>query len=124
MEKRYAGLRLAGTVYKVLGIIVGIITILGALGICLTSVLGGAAMNSLAGELGSNASMMGSLGGVVGGLIGGLLALIYGSAMALGLYAFGEMMQLMVAMEENTRATAAMLSQRHEAPPVAGVPQV
>lgn len=123
MEKKYAGLRLAGTVYKVLGIIIGVITILAALGVCLTSILGGAAMNSLAGELGGDAGIMSSLGGVVGGLLGGLFALIYGGAMALGLYAFGEMMQLMVALEENTRATAAVLTQRHEAPPVVAGPQ-
>lgn len=123
MERKYAGLRLAGTVYKVLGIIVGVITILAALGICVTSLLGGAAMNSLAGDFGGNAGMMGSLGGVLGGLLGGLFALIYGGAMALGLYAFGEMMQLMIALEENTRATAAVLMQRHEAPPVVAGPQ-
>lgn len=122
MEKRYAGLRLAGTIYKVLGIIIGILTILGALGICIASIAGGAAMDSLAGGLGGDAGLMGSVGGVVSGLIGGLVALLYGGAMALGLYAFGEMMQLMVAMEENTRATAMML-QRQEAPPVAGNPQ-
>lgn len=122
MEKRYAGLRLAGTVFKVLGIIVGVITILGALGICLTSILGGAAMDSLAGGLGGDTGVMGSVGGVVGGVIGGLVALIYGGAMGLGLYASGEMMQLLVAMEENTRATAMMLQTR-EAPPAAGGPQ-
>ena len=112
MEKRYAGLRLTGTIYKVLGIIIGVITVLGALGICLTSILGG----SLASSLGGSADLMGPLGGVVGGVVGGLVALLYGGAMALGLYAFGEMMHLMVAMEENTRATA-MLLQKRETPP-------
>ena len=112
MDKKYPGLRITGTIYKVLGIIMGIITILAVIGICLTSILGGAAMDSFANSMGGNTGVMGSLGGVLGGLIGGFLALLYGGAMSLGLYAFGEMMHLMVAMEENTRATVALLQKR------------
>jgi hypothetical protein len=108
MEKRYTGLRLAGTVYKVIGIIAGIITILAAIGICLTFALGGAAFTS---SLGSDAGAIGSFG-IVGGLVGSLLVLIYGGVMSIGVYAFGELMHLMVSMEENTRATAMLLQKR------------
>jgi hypothetical protein len=119
MEKRYTGLRLAGTIYKVLGIIFGVLTILAVVGICLSAVLGGAAMNNVARDMGGSATMLGSLGGVVGGIIFSILALIYGGAISIGLYAFGELVFLLVSLEENTRATA-MLLQRREIPPAAG----
>jgi hypothetical protein len=101
-------LRIIGTIYKVLGGIAAVITILSALGICVSSVFGGAALNEWSREYGGIGSL-GLFGGVLGGLIGGLVAIITGGLTAIGLYAMGEGVYLLLAIEENTRSTAALL---------------
>jgi len=115
MEKRYAALRVIGTIYKVFGGIVGVITILAVLGICATSLLGGAAMGTLGREFGGDTGFAGLLSGFLGGLIGGVLVIIYGGGLAVTLYAAGEGVYLLLALEENTRATV-MLLQRQAGP--------
>jgi hypothetical protein len=112
MEKRYAALRVIGTIYKILGGIVGVTTILLVLGICATSLLGGAAMDSLGRELGGDTGFAGLLSGFLGGLIAAVLAIIYGGGLAVTLYAAGEGVYLLLALEENTRATVALLQQQ------------
>ncbi len=107
MEKKFQILRFVGTVYKVFGIIVGVITILGVIGACLVSVLGGATMDRLQEELGSAAPSM----GIVGGIFAGFLLLLYGGGLAITLYAAGEGVYLLLALEENTRRTALAISQ-------------
>lgn len=114
MEKRYAALRVIGTIYKVLGVIAGLSTILVALSLCATSVLGGAALDTLGREFGGDAGYMGAFGGLLGGLILSVAAVIYGGGLAVTLYAAGEGVYLLLALEENTRATA-MLLQQHGA---------
>ena len=44
MDKKYTVLRTLGKIYKVLGIIGGVLTLLTILGVCATSVLGGMAL--------------------------------------------------------------------------------
>ena len=112
MKKHYQALRVIGTIYKVLGGIVGVITILLVLGICATSVLGGAAMDTLGREFGGDTGFAGLFGGLLGGLIGGVLAIIYGGGLAVTLYAAGEGVYLLLALEENTRATVMLLQQQ------------
>jgi len=117
MDKRYTGLRIIGTIYKVLGIIAGVITILVVLSICATSILGGAFLNNLSNQLGGETSGAGLLSGVFGGLVVGLFAIINGGGIAVTLYALGEGIYLFLAMEENTRAITMLLrkSQNQEA---------
>jgi hypothetical protein len=56
--------------------------------------------------------MMGSLlGGVVGGAITGFVILLYGGATGAGLFALGELVYLLLAVEENTRLTSTVLRQ-------------
>ena len=105
-EKRYNVLRVIGTIYKVLGGIVAVVTVLGAIGVCIASLAGGAAASRFAREMGA-----GGLS-VIGGLIGGLLTLLYGGGLAVTLYAFGEGVSLVLALEENTRATAMLLERQ------------
>ena len=109
MEKRYTALRIIGTIYKVLGGIVAAVTLLLVLGICLASLLGGAAVERLAWTLDAYRGMAGFLGSALGGLLAGVLAAIYGGAIAVTLYGFGEGIYLLLAIEENTRATAVMM---------------
>ncbi len=112
MERRYTALRTIGTVYKALGVLAGIVTILIVLSLCATSVLGGTVLGNLAREFGRGPGMGVSFGGVIGGVLGSLLAILYGGGLAVTLYAFGEGIYLLLALEENTRVTAALLQQR------------
>ena len=110
MEKKFKILRFIGTVYKVLGIITAVLTILGAAGICLTSVLGGAMIDQVQrefGEIGPVGLMSGAAGGAI---IGGFL-LVWGTIIALLLLAAGEGIYLLLALEENTRTTADCMQQ-------------
>ena len=103
MEKKYGILRFIGSVYKVVGIIIGVLTLLGALGICLTSVLGSDIFNQMQRGFG-----MGVRTGLAG-VIGAVSTLISGAILALTLYATGEGVFLLISLEENTRATALYL---------------
>ncbi len=116
MEKRYGALRTIATIYKVAGIIVLIITIISILGICASSVLGGSLFSRLSNQYGNFPSPGDTIGGVVGGLIASLVSILTGGGLALSLYAIGEGIYLLLAMEENTRATTVLL-QRQLNPP-------
>ncbi len=114
VAKHYQALRTIGTIYKVLGVIAGVLTILLVLGFCGFSVLGGSLMSSLRNSYGygGGPSFGGAFGGLVGGLIGSIVLIIYGGAISVTLYAFGEGVYLLLALEENTRATAQLLQQQ------------
>ena len=109
MERKFAALRTSGTIYKVLGIIAGVITLLVIAAFCATSVLGGAVLGDVGRQLGSSSNYGGLLSGVFGGVLGSLVAVIYGGGFAVSLYALGEGVYLLIALEENTRATSAAL---------------
>lgn len=110
MEKKFKILRFVGSVYKILGIISAVVTVIAGIGICLTSVLGGAMLDRVQRELG-NVGPMGLVGGAAGGAIIGGVILLYGATMALLLYGIGEGIYLLLTLEENTRATAIYLQQ-------------
>ncbi len=101
MERRYTSLRVIGSIYKTLGVIVLLVISLVVLVIVASSVLGlrsGLTPVSPLSFLGSFAT-----------LITALLVWFSGGLAGLGLYAFGEFILLMIAVEENTRATALYL---------------
>jgi hypothetical protein len=104
MERRYGVLRIIATIYKILGIFVGIGTVLGAVGFCALGMLGNAALSNFS-------SGQNSPGGVVGGFLGGVVVLIVGAVYTLTLYALGDGISLLLALEENTRLTATLLQQ-------------
>jgi len=114
MEHKYRALRIVGTFYKIFGAIIGIITIISILSFCVMSVAGGAAIRSMGNQLGFYS------GGIVEGLIVGLVftlfALLYGGGIAITLYALGEGISLLIAMEENTRMTSQLLQKQLEQP--------
>lgn len=109
MEKRYTALRVIGTIYKVIGGIIGVITLLGAIGLCLAGILSGASVEMFAEQL--DLPMMGGgfVGGALFGVIGAVVLILYGGGLALTLFALGESIFLLVALEENTRQTAVLL---------------
>jgi len=108
MEKKYKALRIIGSTYKVLGIILAVLTALTALFLCGTTALGGAFMDSIGSELGTD-SGLGLFSGIFGGLFMAGITILYGGGSAITLYAFGEGIYLFLAIEENTRTTAEML---------------
>lgn len=109
MEKRYHALRIVASVYRVLGIIAGALTVLVMLGTCLATVLGGAAMDSISREFGRGTGMAGLFSGFVGAAVTSIILLIWGGGSALTLYGIGEGIYLLLALEENTRATTRLL---------------
>jgi hypothetical protein len=110
MERRYKALRFLGRIYQIIGIIIGILTVVAIIAGCVGIVIGGVGLNRFSREFGS--LMPGTMmGGTVAGLVGLVLALLYGGIAALTLYAIGEAIFVLLAMEENTRATANLLRQ-------------
>jgi hypothetical protein len=102
MEKKFRVLRIVATIIKVLA---WIILVLGVLGGCLT--LGG---GLLAGGTGSRGGgEFGPLAGLLTGAFGGIFVIIFSVLEFLFLYAFGELIHLLLALEENTRLTAERL---------------
>jgi len=110
MEKKFKILRFIGTVYRILGIITAVLTLLGAAGICLTSILGGAMMDQLQNQFG-DIGPVGLMGGAAGGVIIGGVVLLWGAITALLLLATGEGISLLLSLEENTRTTALYMQQ-------------
>ena len=110
MEHKYKALRIVGTLYKIFGAIIGVITIISILSFCVMSVFGGAAMGSMSNQLGIDTG--GMVGALVAGLVFTLLAILYGGGIAITFYAFGEGISLVIAMEENTRLTSQLLQKQ------------
>lgn len=111
MEKRYKALRTIGSIYKILGIIAGVMTVLAIIGFCATSIFGGA-MIDMFNSASNGSGMPGIFGGALGGIILSLGALIYGGGASVTLYALGEGVYLLIELEENTRATAMLLNKK------------
>jgi len=105
--KKYAALRTIASIFKILGIISGVITILLALGACVFTGFLGTSMNGMMYDLtGSSGS---SAAGIIGGIISGLIILVYGGFSALLIYGSGELIYVLLDMEQNTRETTELL---------------
>jgi hypothetical protein len=113
MEKKFNALRTIGVIFKIFGVIAGIITLLIVIGICATSVLGGAAIDSLSRELG-NSGASGIFGGVLGGLLASIFVIINGGGLTLTFFALGEGIYVLLSVEENTRATVDLLGHQSD----------
>src|SRR4030042_1683576 len=124
MERRYHALRTIATIYRVLGYIVAVLTILSILAICGLSVISGTAFQTISQDLGVNTRASGVAGSIFGGLIVSLIVLIYGGVVAISLIAFGEGIYLLIAVEENTRKPALLLQNQPKATPPAAQAQL
>ncbi len=98
MEKRYTALRIISVLYKVVGVIVGLLTLLGAV-IILVSAPASFTFGFV--RVGFGETILAALVEVVGG---GLTAI--------GIYAIGEMISLFINIEENTRFSALIMRDR------------
>ena len=107
VPKRFGVLRFFGTLLKVIAWIVLVLSILSAIGV---AVAGGSLVDVLGPALGDNAAAIGAGGGILAGLFILIIGLIY----FLILYVTGENLHLQLAVEENTRLTAALLLRMHQ----------
>ena len=118
MEKRYGALRTIGTIYKIMGFVAAVVTVLMLLAICAMVFFGNNAIEDLTHRFDFNRQFGGlpyrTLGTVFGGLLSAVLVLLYGGGLSLTLYAMGEGVYLFIAIEENTRSSAALLAQQQE----------
>ena len=108
VPKRFGVLRLVGTLLKVIAWIILALSVVFAIvvGIADPSMVGGTALGGL---------LPGSLAALAsGGIVAGIIGLIFGLIYFLLLYAVGESVHLQVALEENTRLTAALLLRMHQ----------
>lgn len=107
VPKRFGVLRLVGTLLKVIAWIVLIFSILGAIGLVL---VGNSGFVLPVDQLPIDPTIAGN----VQGIIVGIALLIFGLIYFLILYASGESLHLQLAVEENTRLTAALLLRMHQ----------
>ena len=108
VPKRFGVLRLVGTLLKVIAWIILIVSILAAIGLVL---VGNSDIIQLPiTNLPSDPALMDQAGGIIFGIGILLVGLIY----FLVLYASGETFHLQLAVEENTRLTAALLLRMHQ----------
>jgi hypothetical protein len=110
VPKRFGVLRLVGTLLKVIAWIFLILSILGAIGLGLVGSNLQIPANT---TLPIDSATLTALG-PVGGILAGIGLLIFGLIYFLLLYASGESLHLQLAVEENTRLTAALLLRMHQ----------
>ena len=107
VPKRFAILRFFGSLLKVIAWIFLVLSILAAI----AAALGGTMLSPFLGQwLPAGAEMLTAGGGIIAGVV----ALIFGLFYFILFYALGENIQLTLAMEENTRLTAALLLRMHQ----------
>lgn len=98
MVAKFRVLRIVSTILKILAWIVLVIGVLGGCAVLVFGIVGG-----------SNARELGPLAGLLGGTFGGLIAIFVALFYFLIIYAYGELISLLIALEENTRLTAERL---------------
>ncbi|MEO0107269.1 MAG: hypothetical protein ABIL46_08070 [candidate division WOR-3 bacterium] len=101
MEKKFTALRVISVVFKVLAWIIAVFTVIGFIAM----LVGGAALSQLGRDYGGYGGYggFGSLG-VLSGIGMAFAILIYGAFLFLSLLAAADMILVILAIEENTRA--------------------
>lgn len=103
MEKKFTALRIASVIFKVLAWIVAALTVIGFV----VMLIGGAAMSSMGNRYGGyggyGAPGLGMMG-AFGGIAMAFFILIYGAFLFISLLAGADMILVILAIEENTRA--------------------
>ena len=100
MKKRFGVLRILSTVLKILGIVVAAFAVLGGLGTLIMSFAGGDMFSALGVDMNS---------GFFVGLISSFGIVIVGMLNAVVLYGYGELLMLLLSMEDNTFKTVKLL---------------
>ncbi len=106
--KKYKALRTIATIFKILGIISLVMTILLSLASCLFYGIMGASFSNLSRDLyGLTGGESGAV--VAAGVILGLFILIYGGFSSLMIYGAGELIYVLLDIEQNTRESTEVL---------------
>jgi hypothetical protein len=100
MKKRFQVLGVIATVFRVLGIVIAAVSLVAALIILVMSMAGGQVWQLF----GIDANT-----GFFGGLVAAFLMILVGALKALIMYGFGELINLLLALEENTHNTVSLL---------------
>lgn len=119
VPQRFGVLRLVGTLLKVLAWVV----LVGSILLALAAGMIGPVIRQLLGDAGLQPDLLAM--GSAGGVIAGVFLMILGLVIFFSLYAAGEKIFLQLAIEENTRMTAALLlSAAERAEATGGAPSV
>ena len=106
--KKYKALRTIATIFKILGAISLVLTILLALASCLYYGIMGASFSNLSRDLyGLTGGESGAV--VAAGIILGLVVLIYGGFSSLMIFGAGELIYVLLDIEQNTRETSELV---------------
>ena len=105
MEKKFKALRFIGTVWKILAWITLIIGVLSSVGMLLASIFGGGVLSQFGQQYGEMPGVAWAFS-VAGGIVAFIVSLIATIVNFLLLYAAGEFIYLLLAIEENTRLAA------------------
>ena len=100
MKKRFQVLRIIATIFRVLGIVIAAVALVAALITLVMSLAGGQVWRLF----GIDANT-----GFFGGLIAAFLEILLGALYALIMYGYGELISLLLALEENTHNTVLLL---------------
>jgi hypothetical protein len=100
MKKRFGVLRTIANVLKVLGVVVGALALLGALITFVLSFAGGQIWSMFGYDANS---------GFYVGIMMALAEIVFGALYALLLYGYGELILLLLSLEENTHKTAILM---------------
>jgi len=109
VPKRFGVLRFFGTLLKVIAWIFLILSILSAIAVGLS----GSLLSTFSPTLADVIATYGAAGPIAG-ILAGVLAVMFGLIYFLILYVSGELLHLYLAVEENTRLTAALLLRMHQ----------
>ena len=101
MEKRFTALRIISVLYKILGVIIGIVTVLGMVFTVIAQPVVDFGFWRPTGAL-----------VLLFSVFVAVIELLFGGLAALGTYAIGDLVSLLVNIEENTRFTALIIRDR------------
>jgi len=110
VEKKFTVLRIIGTLWKIIAWISLVVGVIGSVGVLLTGILGGSIMQQVV-PVPEGASWV---YGVAGGITGFVATLIATIAYFLLMYAVGELIYLLLAIEENTRQASQQIQRMAE----------
>jgi len=110
MTKKFGFLRFIAGFYKVIGVILAIAAVIAAVAVFVSSLAGGVMLGGMMNDMGLQG--LAPLGGVVSGVFSALAVLIGLGVAAICQFAISEAIMVFLAIEENTRATAGLLSRQ------------
>jgi hypothetical protein len=106
MEKKFRVLRVVASIWKIVAWLVLVLSVLGGCGAFATALMAGSQVSRSSSTFG-----MGMLGGTLGGVVMAIGAILLGVFYFISLYAVAELIDVVLALEENTRATVELLKQ-------------